>query len=310
MKKVLYFLFPIFLVGFLNSTSAQTAHKIAIQFWVQDTGNNAAEAYADTITEGQTYTMPAKTLPSNFAGAQSLYDALVGTQFSFQLGSLNQDIVVYFTISDIDLSNATYQVQNSVNLFFDVDFTIEDWSGNVLPEPFNLNTGKYAVLRINKTPAFNTFISKTGLDITTALKFVYETSDGFDLTGITTYDSTNSVTAMVSHFSKIVGGAKSSITAIKKAPDNSIPSHFALMQNYPNPFNPSTEIEYALPHSSYIELNVYNVLGSKVATLVSGTKAAGDYTVNFNASNLSSGVYIYQLKTGSSIISRKMILMK
>lgn len=311
MKKVFYVFCFALITFFSNTLTAQTIHKIAIQFYAQATNVGAVEIYADTISEGQVYTIKQKTLPSSYGGAQALYDAMVGTEFYFQTGSLNQDIVIGFYISDIDLSSGSYASQNSVNFFFDVNFSVSDWNGNLLSEPFNLNSGKYAVLKIYKTTAFNTFITKTGLDISAALKFVYEVSTGFDLTGIQTYDSTSSVTAMISHFSHIVGSNTSAVTAVEENPiANNVPSQFILKQNYPNPFNPSTKIDFTLPFRSFVQLSVYNVLGVKVATLVNGALSSGLHSVEFNPVNLSSGLYIYELKSNNVTLSRKMLYMK
>lgn len=89
-----------------------------------------------------------------------------------------------------------------------------------------------------------------------------------------------------------------------------IPSEIELNQNYPNPFNPSTSINFGLPQRSSVELNVYDLLGRKVATLFNGTKSAGTHTFQFDASNLSSGIYIYQLKTEFGMVSKRMTLLK
>ncbi len=88
------------------------------------------------------------------------------------------------------------------------------------------------------------------------------------------------------------------------------PATYALSQNYPNPFNPSTEINYSVPQKGFVTLKVYNVLGQEVATLFEGERQAGEYAVNFNASQLTSGVYFYRLQAGNSSITKKMILMK
>jgi hypothetical protein len=85
---------------------------------------------------------------------------------------------------------------------------------------------------------------------------------------------------------------------------------FELEQNYPNPFNPTTSITFTLNKKSQVELKVFNVLGSEIATIVNETKAAGKHSVSFDAKDLSSGVYFYQLKTGDQTITRKMMLMK
>ena len=87
-------------------------------------------------------------------------------------------------------------------------------------------------------------------------------------------------------------------------------SSFKLQQNFPNPFNPVTEIKYSIPIESYVELKIYNVLGNEVATLVKEEKPAGEYSVKFDASSLSSGIYIYRLHTGYSTITKKMTLIK
>jgi ligand-binding sensor domain-containing protein len=89
-----------------------------------------------------------------------------------------------------------------------------------------------------------------------------------------------------------------------------IPSQFILEQNYPNPFNPSTTIIYSLPTSEFVTLKVYDVLGKEVATLVNEEKPAGSYEVNFNATDLSSGIYFYTLKTGKFSETKKLVLMK
>ena len=85
---------------------------------------------------------------------------------------------------------------------------------------------------------------------------------------------------------------------------------FTLFQNYPNPFNPSTNIKYRIPSDEFVILKIYDVLGREAATLVNERQAGGEYTVNFNAAQLSSGIYYYSLTAGSFRESRKMILAK
>jgi hypothetical protein len=92
--------------------------------------------------------------------------------------------------------------------------------------------------------------------------------------------------------------------------NNNLPSSFELAQNYPNPFNPSTTISFSLPQSSEVQLNVYNILGQQVASLVNSSMNAGTYNINWDASNLSSGMYIYRLKAGTTVLTNRMILMK
>lgn len=90
-----------------------------------------------------------------------------------------------------------------------------------------------------------------------------------------------------------------------------IPQSHKLFQNYPNPFNPSTMIAYDLPYDSQVTLDVYNLVGEKVATIIQDeTIPAGNHRVNFDASNLTSGVYFYRLKTDNFSASKKFVLMK
>jgi hypothetical protein len=91
---------------------------------------------------------------------------------------------------------------------------------------------------------------------------------------------------------------------------NELPKDFALSQNYPNPFNPSTVISYSLSSSSNIKLIVYNTLGQTIKTLESGYKPAGNYSINFNASDLPSSIYFYKLEAGSFTQIKKMMLIK
>jgi len=88
------------------------------------------------------------------------------------------------------------------------------------------------------------------------------------------------------------------ITDIKKS-KKILPTKYSLFQNYPNPFNPTTKIRYSLPFASDVELSVYNLVGQKIQTLFKGTHNAGFYELNFNASNLASGVYLITFKAKS-----------
>jgi hypothetical protein len=96
--------------------------------------------------------------------------------------------------------------------------------------------------------------------------------------------------------------------------DNIKPLTFNLLQNYPNPFNPATKINFTIPQSGYVTLKVYDMLGKEIAVLTNGYKTAGNYSVDFNeylsVKGLSSGIYIYQLKEGNFIQTRKMVLLK
>lgn len=312
MKKPLYIFLLLAIAGFVQITKAQ--HKIAIEFWVQANSLGAEPVYADTINEGQVYTIKSESLPSGYNSAEILYSSLAGSEFYFQQGSLNQDITIWFIISGINLSAANYDPTNGAGLFFNVNFLVYNSAGTLQSEPFNLNPNTYAVVKISKSTGFESFLNSSGISLSDALKFAYQEVTGFDTSfvssGITTYDSASSVTAYISHFSNVVGTKASAVTAVKEQAGPNIPTQFVLRQNYPNPFNPTTNIEYELPKSAFVHLNVYNILGEKIATLVNSVVGAGVHSVTFNPGNISSGLYIYQLKTDGLTLSRKMLLMK
>jgi hypothetical protein len=92
--------------------------------------------------------------------------------------------------------------------------------------------------------------------------------------------------------------------------NSEIPREFYLYQNYPNPFNPTTYIRIDLPKSADVKLNIYDISGKFVAAVVDGRYIAGKYTADFNAGNLSSGVYFYKLEAGDFTAVRKMIVLK
>lgn len=89
-----------------------------------------------------------------------------------------------------------------------------------------------------------------------------------------------------------------------------IPQSYSLEQNYPNPFNSTTKIQYFIKKPVMVSLRIYNILVQQIAVLVNQYQEKGKYTVNFNASNLTNGIYIYMLKTGSFQSMKKMLLIK
>lgn len=99
-------------------------------------------------------------------------------------------------------------------------------------------------------------------------------------------------------------------TGISDETDNQMPTEFTISQNYPNPFNPSSNIRFGLPESGEVRLEVYNMLGQRVATLVDQRMQAGWHTVTFDASTLSTGTYIYRITSGDFVQTKKMMLIK
>ncbi len=105
-------------------------------------------------------------------------------------------------------------------------------------------------------------------------------------------------------------GLKSAVTGIEGKTNGNLPTKYELMQNYPNPFNPTTTINYSVAKQGLVTLNVYNMLGQRVATLVNKVQNTGRYSVNFDALKLASGVYLYRIQSGNFSLTKKMILLK
>ncbi len=100
------------------------------------------------------------------------------------------------------------------------------------------------------------------------------------------------------------------LDALGDIKDKTVLNNFILFQNYPNPFNPKTVIQYNLLSRDYVTLKVYDLLGNEVATVVKEEKDTGEYKLEFDGSNLASGIYVYRLSVGSNHVSKKMILLK
>jgi hypothetical protein len=92
--------------------------------------------------------------------------------------------------------------------------------------------------------------------------------------------------------------------------DKTLLEEYTLLQNYPNPFNPTTIIKFGIPQAQFVTLNVYNILGERVATLVNREMIEGVHQINFYGTGLPSGVYIYSIRATDFISTKKMILLK
>jgi hypothetical protein len=89
-----------------------------------------------------------------------------------------------------------------------------------------------------------------------------------------------------------------------------VPGNYSLSQNYPNPFNPVTKIDFSIPKNGTVTLKIYDLLGKEVVTLINKEMNSGSYTVNFDASKLSSGTYFYKLTSGNFSETKKMLMIK
>jgi len=100
------------------------------------------------------------------------------------------------------------------------------------------------------------------------------------------------------------------LTEVEEEYLSSVPLDYALSQNYPNPFNPSTKIKYSVPQLSNVIIKVFDILGNEIETLVNEEKGIGIYEITWISENLPSGIYFYQLRAGSFVATKKMILLR
>jgi len=139
---------------------------------------------------------------------------------------------------------------------------------------------------------------------------IYSPFDGRP-SGIADMDNDNDPdVVLVGKNEGIVGWCRNDIWTAIEPPFGGLPTDYTLSQNYPNPFNPATTIRYSLLNASKVKIEVFNLLGSKVTTLVNTKKPAGSHSINFNGSNLSSSVYLYRIQADDFIDVKKMVLMK
>jgi hypothetical protein len=153
---------------------------------------------------------------------------------------------------------------------------------------------------------------------------LYSSSNTIDLSGVT-YPVTISVEGMDLNLEDAIDGSKvntvvkdgnsfvlsnSSVNVLKVSSENIVPTVYSLEQNYPNPFNPATTIKFSLPEVSDVKLTIYNTIGQRVDVIVNSRMDAGSYSINWDASNVASGLYFYELSTKNFTSVKKMMLLK
>jgi Secretion system C-terminal sorting domain len=104
----------------------------------------------------------------------------------------------------------------------------------------------------------------------------------------------------------VTGGIPINVETTEKI----IPDKFIVHQNYPNPFNPTSTIKYSIPKQSKVILKVFDIVGKELATLINKEQAGGNYEINFDATELTSGIYFYRIQAGNIVATKKMILLK
>ena len=141
------------------------------------------------------------------------------------------------------------------------------------------------------------------------LFYEYFLAENFGLSYIYAGEGTYYTSNLI-YFKDHLGNEYGESVLVSTPEEPELPQAATLSQNYPNPFNPGTQIDYALPEAAEVRIEVFNLMGQQVAELVNQRQTAGNYTVAFDAGTLASGVYLYRLTTGTTIITQKMTLVK
>ena len=238
--------------------------------------------------------------------AQSNSIAVDGAGNSFDFG-------IYDSSATFGSENPSNEITLTSNTGVDMFVAAYDSAGNYLwtkkldctgyggvSQITNLfSPGKQAKVSISNNPLSTTYSDLDGGRLILAGDFNKQLSlDGTILTAPNNVRDSFIASLNVSNNTTAVSNTKQA------------PLNYSLLQNYPNPFNPSTVISYQIPKQSNVELEIYDILGDKITTLVNKVEPAGNHNVKFNAANLASGIYLYRLQAGNFTQTKKLMLIK
>lgn len=289
-----------------NSVKSITIHPQTGIMYGLVAGTNSSEIVRINALLGDSYTLHTINIPT-------LACVAFDTAGTFYLATLNGE---FYTV---DLTSGTTNfVVDAVGSYSGIAFhpaTNELWASTR-----SLVLNKDAIFKVDLSTGDTTMIGNTGLGkLTNAIAFdenlnlygiIGADSEVADFVSINTSTGAGSIIGSVGY--KNISGLAYTETSVSDVKDvgSNIPLEYALRQNYPNPFNPTTKINFVIPAASFVELKVYDILGREVATLLNEEKPAGYYDVDFDASALPSGIYLYQLNAGNFSETKKMMLLK
>jgi len=242
----------------------------------------------------------------NIVGLTFPFQYLNGGKLLFPEGSLNENITLTIKVPDF-ATLADNAVSFGDQIASAVRFIVSTDEGEISPYYFE----KPIELTL---PIPENLPTSIGEQVSSFVLAYRDTEGNFDTTGVRTRvrdEVERILMAEVDHFSDIVMVPSSYVgtpTTVDK--DRQIPVEFALHQNYPNPFNPETIIQYDIPERVHVQINIYNVLGQKIATLVNEMKEPGQYSVPFHSGSLPSGIYIAAFESGEVQKMIRMMLLK
>ncbi len=306
--KILTFILSFLIAGSLFAQS----NTITYTFMVEGCGEDEdLVLFSGAMLEGENLIFDEYTFPNDNSNAQFLYNLMVGGELGFPETSLNENIhcdIMLAGLCDLDLSNLTVEDDLLKLLYLKILVSGENSGVQGPNEYYYLENGMESYLRLplDKLSGFLNYISFSIEDFT---PFYVNPQLDPDFNGIRKVVEEEFLSIYSQHFSTIGVGLKvDDPTNVNNL--NVTPDEYGLAQNYPNPFNPTTTINYTLPNAGFTKLSVYNTIGEEVQSLVNENQSAGTYSLNFNASDLPSGLYFYSLTSGNFTRTNKMILMK
>lgn len=245
------------------------------------------------ISEGDVFRLTGFASPLNYLNGGTVY---------FPNGSIIEDIRI-----DISREDYTGTTEDGKRIVGGIGFDV--FVNDSLISPYEFERP----IEIS-IPFKRGLLENLGIDVQNLGMFNLDDSGEVDTVGVSsvTVDSVGGrIFGYVSHFSTYVLMPTNDVTTSTEEELQGIPEGFNLAQNYPNPFNPTSTIRFSVPLQTQVTLEVFNVLGQKVSTLISNKKlTAGWHSVQFDASNLSSGVYIYRMTADNFTLTKQMMLIK
>ncbi len=277
-----------------------------LYFAASSTGNGLPKLYK--LTNARTSIAAATDLSSALSGAGVTAGSYIS---SIAVNPSNSDEVIV-VVSNYAVPSLFYTADGGAK-FLDIEGNLsnDSWGGTVGPSvrcasilPFasgtvylvGTSTGLYSTTDVSNTSSTLWRIEGDQVMGNVIVNFI---------SGRTTADR---YVAIGTHGRGIFTAVYTSATAVND--ENQLPTNYTLSQNYPNPFNPSTNINFSLPQTGKVVVTLFDALGRKVKEIVNKEYSAGNHTLNFNASNLTSGVYFYRLQSDKFVQTKKMILMK
>lgn len=278
-------------------TDSTTLNQITI---TRDTPNPQGYNVMQVLKEGELWKIGGLPHPMNVLNGGGVY---------FPVGSLSDDIRIHISLPGFAHVTGEGVSYNHEGVIAGIEFKVI--LADTVQEPYYFDTPLYVGLIYKRG-----LLNNLGIDPNTLGLYFAEMVDDsvvFDTTGIGNIivdENFNRIYSSVAHFSALAVKGETGTVATDNPEKAPVATAYQLKQNYPNPFNPVTTIRFNIPTSEHVTLTVYNILGQSVTTLMDQYKQAGQYRIQWNASDLPSGIYLIRMETGQFSAVRRSVLLK